>query len=483
MSNVSFSRLSAIPAVLAPNMAYIISVGEEEYELVITGTDPTIPRRMNISQYVGPEPEIIPSEQIEPTDLLQMAVFKLRDQIAASKLTDAEVLAVPVPYLDKTNGTPCQSGDSIALSIEKLQNQVTTIKSGAGFTELYKPPTMSGPCIKKTYASVAHVKAGTSIRTSKGLFTVAADLEITQTDAYEEGRDYEVFIDASMNAYSALAGRLPAEGTGADEGRVMIGGFHYSCIPYDTDVPGGEFNTIAKSDGGMVWTPEDLDRIIGINEFSIWDLNYRPTCSPRGMTCVKNMDGDGLFWFDLYLTNLTPEFNGTSSFGDPITTEDNIPTASPMFSNGFPQYQELSWFAANEIGAAAGKRMLSYREFCIAAFGVTENIASGSAAAAGANTGFIPKFTSRWGGVQMTGAYWIWGGEPIVDVAADPQIWVEGLRGDFSGNIRAYRFGGAYDTVIRAGSQCVSAQAAANYSAPLTSMRFGANHTTTALRK
>ena len=57
----------------------------------------------------------------------------------------------------------------------------------------------------------------------------------------------------------------------------------------------------------MIWTQADVDRIKGINEFSIWDVKFRPSCEdPRGMALVS-----GQFWADIYFTNTNHEVNGT----------------------------------------------------------------------------------------------------------------------------------------------------------------------------
>lgn len=67
-------------------------------------------------------------------------------------------------------------------------------------------------------------------------------------------------------------------------------------------------------------------KIRGINQYSFWDLKYRPTASPRG----KFLEGG--VWYDIYLLNSEHITNGTSKAGATIaggTTE---------YAEQFPKY-------------------------------------------------------------------------------------------------------------------------------------------------
>jgi hypothetical protein len=135
-----------------------------------------------------------------------------------------------------------------------------------------------------------------------------------------------------------------------------IGGFHYA--------PGG--NAAARSGGNT--TPY-------INAYSLWDLKFKPACQdPRGMTLVADN-----FWADIYLLNTDPDTNGTSKYNVTIADGASPPKVPTKFGgNGTTTYTTLTWWEANEVLAANGKRSASYQEYAALAFGTTEASAIGT---------------------------------------------------------------------------------------------------------
>jgi hypothetical protein len=192
------------------------------------------------------------------------------------------------------------------------------------------------------------------------------------------GTDYAVWLktDGTLEATSSFTSP-PA--TNARK----IGGFHYA--------PGA--NAAAQAGGDS--TPQ-------INEYSFWDLNYRPACDdPRGMTLVA-----GGFWSDIYLLNTNPDVNGTSKYGVTIA-DGSSPPIIPLTlgGNGSTTFGSLTWFESMSIATAMGKKAFTQSEFMTAMYGVTEASSRGTDPG---TTGLDADRTSRWGVMQATGNLWVW---------------------------------------------------------------------------
>src|SRR5690606_32197157 len=128
------------------------------------------------------------------------------------------------------------------------------------------------------------------------------------------GTDYAIWIkpDGSLEA-TADHVSPPASGSR------KIGGFHYA--------PGG--NAAAQAGGNA--TPQ-------INEYSFWDLKFRPACSdPRGMVLVA-----GTFWVDIYLLGVNHHTDGTSRYNVTIADGSSPPKVPTSFGgNGSSTYSTL----------------------------------------------------------------------------------------------------------------------------------------------
>jgi len=202
-----------------------------------------------------------------------------------------------------------------------------------------------------------------------------------------------------------------------------------------------------------------------INEYSFWDLKFRPACSdPRGMTLVANH-----FWADIYLLNTDPDVNGTSANNTTIANGNaDYPKIPAAFNgNGTTTYGTFTWFEAQEILGAYGKRCPTYAEFMQLAFGTTEEqdrgndpVTTGLATTnSGTNNG-DEEFTSKWGVIQASGVYWIWSRDFIADGSGSGgwQDITEG-RGEvytYGSSARAGRLGGNWYVASAAGSRCSS---------------------------
>ena len=209
------------------------------------------------------------------------------------------------------------------------------------------------------------------------ILTIASGTVIAMPTA-TTGADYAVWLkpDGTLQATTSFVTPPVANAR-------HIGGFHYA--------PGG--NASAQAGGNS--TPQ-------INEYSFWDLNYRPsTDDPRGMTLVA-----GGFWSDIYLLNTNPDVNGTSKYNETIADGSSPPVIpATLGGNGSTTYGSLTWFEAMSIATGMGKRAFTQPQFMTAMYGVTEATDAGSDPG---TTGLDAPRTSRWGVMQATGNLRIW---------------------------------------------------------------------------
>lgn len=310
----------------------------------------------------------------------------------------------------------------------------------------YKTDTFS-PAFVKTSATTASVKAGTSAMVAGVKVAWAVDTAITMP-TLAAGTDYAIYVcaDGSLRADSNWS--APAGYTTANSRK--IGGFHYGLVASGTTVAGGSFNAAGSpTTGGMVWTQGDVDKIAGINEFSLWDLKFRPACAdPRGMVLVN-----GRTWVDIYLCSTDTAANGTSKAGSNIASGTVLPKIPAAFGgNGTLAYGALNWWVANELARANQKRLMLASEFYDAAFGVTENQSIDATASTYPATQRNAGYTSRYGIEQAAGVHYTWG----QDSAGSASAWVaNGGRGQsYNNSVVRVALGGARTLGSGSGSRC-----------------------------
>ena len=280
------------------------------------------------------------------------------------------------------------------------------------------------------------------------------------------GTDYAVWAKPDGNIEATADHVVPP----VDKAK-KIGGFHYA--------PGS--NAAAQAGGDD--TPQ-------INEYSFWDLTCRPVCpDPRGMVLVANQ-----FWCDIYLTGVNAITNGSSKYNVEIADGSSPPKIPAMFGgDGTATYGSYTWYEANELAAAFGKRCLTNQEFLVAAYGVTEAASrSGSDGVyAPNNTGintstsnptrtgsYYPDqyLTSKWGLIQATGCMWIWGSDRggLYGTAAWHAV-TEG-RGSEYNEPYGSLFGGYWSLGTGSGSRCSNWNNAASNSYGSVGSRFACDH-------
>lgn len=320
-------------------------------------------------------------------------------------------------------------------------------------------------CLAKTAAGTISVKAGTRVLVGAEYKVFLVDTAVTMP-ALTAGADYSVWVKPDVSVV-AVADPYSSPATAPDTGAVKIGGFHYGLVAPGITVAGGSFATTGV---GMIWTQADVDKIAGINTFSIWDLNYRPKCDPRGMA-----RSDAGFWFDIYFCGSEHITNGTSRYNSDVASGTVLPKIPIIFGgDGTKKYTTLTWYEANEIALSHGKRLMSYQEFAAAAYGVTENQSLGGPGSTIPATLRQPGYTSKTGGEQMTGHHSIWG---AMAHGVGGSAWASGAgRGQTYGTPYGSHLGGDRGFLSYSGSRCSNWGNSAWVSAWYVGLRAACDH-------
>lgn len=288
----------------------------------------------------------------------------------------------------------------------------------ADLTGFFYKPNYAEVVFDKTGAGTAAIRGGTKVWVNDTVVTFAFDTTITMP-SLTAGTDYFIYVidDGSVQAVAAT-GTWPTPVSSPPANSRLVGGFHYA--------PGG--NATGTSGGNT--TP-------AINEYSMWDVKWRPAApDPRGMTLVNDH-----FWSDIYLLNTTASTNGTSANNKTI-------------------YDTQSWWNTAEELGKYGKRLPRYTEFCDLAYGTTENQSRGNdpvtTGLGTSNTGSSntdEEFTSKWGVIQATGCLWVWGNEFGGGNAAASWANINGGRGQVYQQENAALFGGPWLDSANSGSR------------------------------
>ena len=282
----------------------------------------------------------------------------------------------------------------------------------------------------KTGAFTATTATELTIEVNGESQIIASGTSITMPGSATTGTDYAIWAKTD-GTLQATTDHTSAPATGARK----VGGFHYA--------PGG--NATGTSGGNTT---------AGINEYSFWDLKFRPACKdPRGMTLVA-----GCFWSDIYLCGVDHYTNGTSKYNVTIADGSSLPKISAAFGGtGSNSYAGGTWFAFNEIMRGAGKRLPRYTEFAALAYGTTEASSLGSdPTTTGVSSG---TYTSKWGVMQSSGVMWQWSDDFIAsgDGTGGWQTGLTETRGNiytYNSSARAGFLGGDWLHGSDSGSRC-----------------------------
>ena len=286
--------------------------------------------------------------------------------------------------------------------------------------DIFQKPTR-GALFVKTAPDGFKVPSGTKIDIDGIVVSLSADVPMSlssdlDTGTKIAGTDYYVYAKQDGTFYISANKNI----TSTD---LLIGGFHYGLVPE------AEAKTGNKTDADMV-------AIRGINQYSFWDLKFRPIANQEGMVYINGK------WYDIYLLNSEHITNGTSKAGATIAggAVDANARAVPKIpleygGDGTTNYGAFKWYHATEVGQSHSKRLISNEEFMGIAYGVLEQKSSqtdGYEVVAG-KIEHYPELTSKFGIEQATGTQFIWGSDMGADAAASGyQATTEG-RGSIYG--------------------------------------------------
>ncbi|WAP68696.1 DUF2793 domain-containing protein [Jiella pelagia] len=310
----------------------------------------------------------------------------------------------------------------------------------------------------RTGHGTLELKAGTVVEVAGILHPFAAPTPVAMP-TLTVGTDYAVYACSDGSVRADASPLAPTGYTTANSRK--IGGFHYAA--------GG--NATGYNTGG--------DGTAQINPHSLWDLRWRPACQdPRGMALVA-----GRFWCDIYLTGTNVDVDGSSRHGATIADGSSPPKVPAMFGgNGTTTYGSFTWFEAAELLACVGKRLPTYADYVVAAFGTSEAASRGNdpvtTGLGTTNTGSINpdrKFTSIWGIVQATGCLWTWGSDLAITSASGWSDSAEG-RGQLSNPPCAQLLGGLWNLSAYAGSRAANWAFGPGFSASSVGARGQCDH-------
>jgi len=239
------------------------------------------------------------------------------------------------------------------------------------------------------------LKSGTIIPLFNGtvwkVYEFTSDVNITTLDtgSFQFGKDYYVYLcddgsDSGLLLIS-LNSTIPS-GYNANNSR-KIGGFHY----------GRKRNSFTSSD--------ITNNVVVPN--SVWDLVFRPKCSPEGMVYI----GGGV-WVDIYLASVNEAITFSAGDGSPVVTGSLKSTYNSIPLTGT---EGLNGYNFIELAYRSKKRLLTYAEWLRAAYGSPQGNGSDNVNAWSATTntqrqttGYVERAISLTNVIDCVGNVWEW---------------------------------------------------------------------------
>lgn len=354
---------------------------------------------------------------------------------------DADTPTVAASQVEMVAGT--ESGIR-SMSPLRIAQAIGALAASYGLFRKVDPTVV---LFSKTGNFTVSTQTGLYVEVNGAIKTIVSGAVVTMPGTATAGTDYAIWAK-SDGSLEATTNHTSPPTTGARK----VGGFHYAPGGNATGTSGG--NTTAQ-----------------INQYSFWDLKFRPACpDPRGMALIA-----GGFWADIYLTNTDPGTNGTSKYNVTIADGSSPPKIPTLYGgNGSTAYGSLTWFEAQEVAHAYGKRPLFQSEFMAAAYGTTEGSSIGTDQG---STILNAAYTSKWGLIQATGVMWVWGQERggAYNTAGAWQSDTGG-RGQSYGAPNAAIFGGGWGSGANCGARSSDWAYAASVSGNSVGLRCACDH-------
>ena len=288
-------------------------------------------------------------------------------------MSKIKVTTIADPDNDNTAITVSNTG---AVTFAQPINGDGSNLTGIGYG-LFRKADPTAVAWTKTGNGTAEAQTAIYVEVNGSVLTIASGTSIDMP-SLTAGTDYAIWAETDGSLQASTNHTTPPSANAR-----KIGGFHYA--------PGG--NATGTSGG---------DTTPAINGYPFWDLKFRPSCDPRGMTLVA----DG-FWADIYLTGVDHHTNGTSKYNVTIADGSSPPKVPSNFGgNGSTTYGSYTWFEVQELLASHGKRAPTQQEFMALAYGTTEASSIGSDPS---TTNWDNAYVSKWGCNQSSGCMMIWG--------------------------------------------------------------------------
>lgn len=374
-----------------------------------------------------------------------------------------------VPILKLDTGLPVGTGTPSSNTFLRGDGSWATIASSAMPIEKLD---WNSPCFVKTGGSTMAVKAGTGFKLSESLVIRYLEQTAISMPTLNGGTDYSIWCkpDGTLVALPDLySNKASAPVTGA----LRVGGWHQGLTAYGTTPASGSFSTtgFTGQGGNKVWTQADVNKIAGINEFSIWDLAWCCAGEQRGLA----LDPQREQWLSIYFTSTNHIVNGPSAYNTDIASGTVLPRIPLQYGgNGTMNYSRFSQYECEEVAASFGLHLPDEDVFRSAAFGVTEGQSLGGSSVTVPATLRQPGYTSRIGLEQTTGHQVIFARGVY---AADGSAWQDsGYRGQSYGKPWIRLLGGDRAGGGSSGSRCGNSVNVSSFSYWHISLRCAGDH-------
>lgn len=348
------------------------------------------------------------------------------------------------PIVGSTNSQVSLTGDQTIAGVKTFSSFPVLPATLGGF---YKADATT-VAFTKTAAGAVSIKAGTRVDVGGRWIEFPSATAVTMP-TLTAGEDYAIWCTPA-GALQATADPFSSPAAPPVAGARKIGGFHYGLVAPGTTPAGGSFATtgFTNQGGSMIWTQAMVDRIAGINEFSLWDLAWRCKGQQRGMA----LDPQAEVWHAIYFCSVNHIVNGISRNNTDVASGTVLPRIPLAYGgNGSTNYGRFSQYECEEVAASFGLRLPTPDEFRSAMFGVTEAQSLGGSAVTIPLTTRQPGYTSRIGIEQATGHEWIFARG---NSAAGGSAWITGPnRGDAYGNPWVILLGGSRNDAANSGSR------------------------------